>query len=72
MVALPFRPDGISLRIQFSEFERHVAVEDGDVELDFCDLLLEVPRHQRLALIRMPILPTSEVVLLFSNRFGAW
>ena len=26
-----------------------VAIEDGDVDLDFCDLPLKVPRHQRLA-----------------------
>jgi hypothetical protein len=26
-----------------------VAIEDGDADLDLCDLPLEVPRHQRLA-----------------------
>ena len=26
-----------------------VAIEDGDADLDFCDLPLKVPRHQRLA-----------------------
>ena len=26
-----------------------VAVEDGDTDLDLCDLPFEVPRHQRLA-----------------------
>lgn len=26
-----------------------VAVEDGDTDLDLCDLPIEVPRHQRLA-----------------------
>ena len=26
-----------------------VVIEDGDADLDFCDLPLKVPRHQRLA-----------------------
>ena len=42
-------PDGFTYWLSEGYAKSSVAVEDGDTDLDLCDLPIEVPRHQRLA-----------------------
>jgi hypothetical protein len=46
---LPLTLDGFTYGLSDRYTKSRVAVEDSDADLDFCDLSLEVPRHQRLA-----------------------
>ena len=45
----PFAQTHLAYRFCDRYNKSSVAIEDGDADLDFCDLPLEVPRHQRLA-----------------------
>ena len=45
----PFPQTHLAYRFRDRYTKSSVAIEDGDADLDFCDLPLEVPRHQRLA-----------------------
>ena len=45
----PFPHKHLTYRFCDRYTESSVAIEDGDANLDFCDLPLKVPRHQRLA-----------------------
>jgi hypothetical protein len=45
----PFPQTGLAYRLCDRYAKSGVAIEDGDADLDFCDLSFEVPRHKRLA-----------------------
>jgi len=46
---LPFPHTHLAYRFCDRYTKSSVAIEDGDADLDFCDLPLKVPRHQRLS-----------------------
>ena len=45
----PFPQTYLTYRFCDSYIKSSVAIEDGDADLDFCNLPLRVPRHQLLA-----------------------
>ena len=48
MSALPLSRTDLSYDLCDRYAKRGVAVEDGDADLDLCDLAVEVPRHEAL------------------------
>ena len=48
MAVVPLLPDRLSHGLCAGYAERGVAVQDGDAELDVCDLSVEVSRHEAL------------------------
>lgn len=45
----PFPQTDLAYWLSDGYAKSSVAVEDGDTDLDLCDLPIKVPRHQRLA-----------------------
>ena len=45
----PFPQTDLAYWLSDGDAKSSVAVEDGDTDLDLCDLPIKVPRHQRLA-----------------------
>ena len=49
MAEVPLSRTDLSHGFRDGYAERDVTVQDGDADLEFCDLTIEVPRHEPLA-----------------------